>query len=180
MFCIKNLSSKEQFYWPGIGFHELLKLQLPIIILVNCLRSVKIIKSLSGIANNIQMYSLACKHNVSRHINLIRHFCFEAVVKICFSHFENLFSPLSRARNGLWIPILVITDHSFWDFHNNSIFCGSPLQRSFYPSTWFDPFDAVESFDDDDHLLHVDHAVVVHVVQPESPPQLLLIYLKTD
>ena len=42
--------------------------------------------------------------------------------------------------------------------------------------TWLHPLDAVQGLNDGGHLLHVDHPVVVHVVQAEGKLQLVHIF----
>ena len=91
---------------PGIAFHELLQVQLPIIVLVNSLENVHyfswiLVDSWRWVVS-ITSLGIKIKTKLS--------------VATCLAHFENLLSALPRACNGLWVPILVVSDHTFKHF----------------------------------------------------------------
>ena len=99
---------------------------------------------------------------------------------ITFSfHLKQFLSSLFGACDRLRVPILVVTDHT-WDllFSSFSFFDHSICfdMTRYFKTTWFNSLNAIESLNDGGHLLDIDHPVVVHVVQPERPLQLVFVW----
>ena len=87
---------------PSIAFHELLQVQLPIIVLVNSLENV------NYFSWKVENGFFPLLHLGKTKRNLL--------VATCPAHFENLLGALPCACNGLWVPILVVPDHTFKHF----------------------------------------------------------------
>ena len=78
-------------------------------------------------------------------------------------HLENIISSLSSVLNGLQISTTVIEDQSLNKIKAKLF---SPVKDLFL--TWFHSLNAVKGLNYCCHLLHVNHPIVVHVVQAEG------------